>query len=97
MYKGEPKQEQSVDVRFTISWESNSFYLVFGINEGDGVDELITTIFCDIGSDLVHELHRAIQQDESGILNKIYTAHPQATTEIQTRLEALQTVFSLQN
>lgn len=89
-YKGEYPYGESLNVSFTICWPERSFYLVFGVNKGQGMDELSCIDFIDIGNDLALELAVAVERDETGELKRICELCPEVAGDIKEKLSNLQ-------
>lgn len=90
LYKGEFPYGESLDVSLTIQWPECTFYLVFGVNKGEGIDELSCIDYIDIGNDLALELDVAIERDESGKLKRICESYPEAVNDMKEKLSRLQ-------
>jgi hypothetical protein len=90
---GKPGVGSSIDIVLTIVWEENSFYLMFGVNNGDGFNELASVDFISIGENVISELDVAVDRDKTGELAAHFKSRPNIKNELLDKLNRLQDYF----
>ena len=90
LYCGDHPTGKSFDVRLSIVWPENSFYMVFGVNKGEGFDELATINYGEIGNALWGELAVAVARDTTGQLKAICESCRHTKADMVQRLTDLQ-------
>lgn len=79
-----------IDGRLTFDVKTNDFYLVFGLNSGEGMEQPVQVKSESIDDDLANSIDLAIMSTLQSPLGSYCSANPDSKTELVEKLARLQ-------